>query len=105
MTFRFVGTECEFVGMTTLRELGEKIDLDSKVAEKLLASPVGPALLPEAVFSTVGFTPAELVAHRWVSSHDDAPGEFQKKKHAALTALHHLRARLAAGDLLVEESK
>jgi len=101
MIFRFIGTECQIGDFPPLQSFGAAIDLPETLAREIIAPAANPergsALLPDATFQAIGFTADELAAHRWVSSHADAPAEFQKKKAAALAALTETRKRIASG--------
>lgn len=101
MIFRFIGTECQIGDYPPLQSFGQSIDIPETLAREIIAPPANPergsALLPEATFQAIGFTADELVAHRWVSSHGDAPAAFQAKKAAAIAALADTRKRIASG--------
>ena len=97
MRFRFIGTSCAIGEVAGLREFGEAVDLDATLAKDIIGHPRGAALLPEATFSTLGFTEGELSEYATPGSHIDAPPTFQAKKSAALIALNDLRAWLARG--------
>ncbi len=97
MIFRFIGYTCQIGDVAGLREFGEAVDLDAKLAAEIIGHPRGAALLPEATFSTLGFTAEELAEYATPGSHADAPPTFLAKKSAALIALNDLRAWLARG--------
>ncbi len=101
MTFRFLGTELRIGEMPAIQSFGQSVELPEPLARNIIApdgnAGRGAALLPEETFSAIGFTADELAAHKWTSSHADAPTAFQEKKSAALAALNELRQRLASG--------
>lgn len=89
MTYRFVGTETEIAGVCKLTRFGQSVDLDPKLAADAVEG--GAAILPEAMFSSVGFTAGELERFAEIGSHFDAPADFLAKKRAALLKLHEWR--------------
>ncbi len=102
MKFRFIGNTCAIGDIAGLREFGEAVDLDAKLAAQIIAHPRGAALLPEYAFEKIGFTTEEMSEFATPGSHADAPDSFLAKKNAALIALHELRAHLAAGNVFTE---
>ena len=89
MTFRFIGTELEIGGVGKFTRFGERVELDADLAADAVDG--GAAILPDALFASVGFTPAELERYAEIGSHFDAPPEFLAKKKAALLKMHQWR--------------
>ncbi|MCC6591606.1 MAG: hypothetical protein IT168_33275 [Bryobacterales bacterium] len=78
--FRFVGTTAE-IGDRRLTRLGEEVVLSAEDARQALDG--GVALLPEAMFNSVGFTEQELSIYAWPGQRIDTPEAFEAKLRKA----------------------
>lgn len=94
MKLRFVGTRLEIVGFNPLEQFGQAVTLPDALAKELLGPVSGfgldqraAALLTEAEFDDIGFTPEELKNFADIGTHADAPAAFLVKKRAALARL------------------
>lgn len=97
MIYRFLGNNLELTEpAVTMTQFGSSVDIPSaEIAENFIR--VGAPLIPDATFSSIGFTKEELEKHASADTHDAADEQFKKKKKAALDALHELREGLKAG--------
>lgn len=103
MIYRFIGTETEIAGVCTLTRFGQSVDLDPELAAEAVEG--GAPILPEALFSSVGFTAGELDRFAEIGSHFDAPAEFLAKKKAALLKMHEWRELGSAVEGVMEEQE
>src|ERR1017187_2289217 len=89
-TYRFVGVNCSASGIGGFTQIGQSVQLTDAQAAMLLAARC--ALVPDATFSTLGFTTNELAV--WGNNTISAPGSFLTKLYngqaAWLTSYHTL---------------
>jgi hypothetical protein len=91
MTYYFVGSNSDIGESIRLIRFGQTVELSDKLAREAVLG--GCALVAEADFQEIGFTPKELETFGAVGSHERAPTEFIEKKKRVLIAAHDLRAR------------
>lgn len=92
--YRFLGTASEIIGVASLKEFGQEVELDPAVAEPLIASDRGPMLIPSDRFEGIGFDPEDLKRYRYPGPRSEAPEQFQGKYRESLIALHEYRREL-----------
>ena len=96
MTYRFVGSYAGLGNGIVLERFGAAVELPESEAEEYIQACA--ALLPEAEFSTLGFTAEELETYYITSLHCDAPAEFIAKRDAAWAALQAHREKPIAAE-------
>jgi hypothetical protein len=102
-SFRFIGLLAEIAGYRKLERFGQAIDLPDAVASELILGAGAEqgyagaaALLPDAEFQAIGFTPEELQRFATPATQIGEKAQaFLEKKRAALQALDEYRQRLA----------
>ena len=104
MTYRFVGSYCEFGDGTVLEKFGDTVDLGEAEADALISQ--NAALITDDAVTALEFAASDLDTYNAVALHQNAPAEFIKKRNAAWLALHEHREQLKAGKAaILKESK
>lgn len=94
MTYRFVGTLCEVDEKLKLERLGQSAALSDTQADNVIAG--GGSILPDDVFSGIGFTDQELTDYAYPGQRIEAPEGFKAKMSAAYIAMHEHRTAVLA---------
>lgn len=94
MIYRFVGTFADLGDNRMLNRFGDSVELTDEEAANAISQRV--AIIPDATFQQLSFTPAELQNYGYpeASVPDDHP--FHAKRKKAWLAVHELRESLSS---------
>jgi hypothetical protein len=80
MTFIYFGALSQVLGHPELVKLGQKIELTEELGRELAGSTKPLPIVPESLFSSVGFTPEDLTKYPAPADAYRAPTEFKMKR-------------------------